>query len=95
MTTLWTKRRANTNVIPYAWTTVDRPTDLVDGLTGYNTTLQGIESYNYQTSKWHIFSGSWTVDTRPDSSVIDVGSQGYNTELGCIEMWNGSSWLAL
>src|ERR1019366_2593383 len=35
----------------------------------------------------------WTTATRPSSA--DIGTQGYNSDLGQIEFWNGAAWAQL
>ena len=105
LSTIWTKQskpsivwttQSGTNVyVPYSWTTANRPTSAVDGFTGYNLDFKGIETYIFSSAKWRIFSGIWNVDTRPDTSAIDIGSQGYNLELGQLELWDGTNWTVL
>lgn len=94
--TIWTKRRTS-NVLAgtTTWATADRPTDLSDGLTGYNTDYQGLETYIESIGKWFVMSGIWEVATRPATASLAPGSQGYNSELNQIESWDGSSWLSL
>lgn len=40
---------------------------------------------------------SWTIATRPTSafSVLPVGLTGYNSDLGQLEFWDGSTWIQL
>lgn len=92
---MWTKRRSTNVFLPSTWATADRPTDDIDGYTGYNTDLKGLETYILSTDKWRILFGEWTVSTRPTTTDLDIGSKGYNSELGQEEMWDGTNWVTL
>lgn len=93
--TVWSNRQGNISS-PVTWTTATRPSSPFDGQTGKNTDFDGLETYNSETSKWRILNGTWTCATRPTTTSIDYGSQGFNSDDGFgLEMWNGSSWVLL
>ncbi|MCM0760267.1 hypothetical protein M7775_17070 [Sporomusa sphaeroides DSM 2875] len=76
------------------WTTATRPAgdELVDRVTGLNTTTGCIEYYDLSTATWEYHSGQgyWSVAGRPVSPP--VGTIGFNTDLWVTERWNGSVW---
>lgn len=77
------------------WTTAGRPsgTDLVDRVTGYNTTFGCAEYYDLASTTWRVFGGLavWTVATRP--TTLYAGEVGYNSDLAVIERYSGSAWV--
>lgn len=100
-TTVFSKRRSSNVFLPHTWTTATRPTEYtvgegnLDGYTGYNSDYKGLETYVENTGLWRVMFGEWTVAGRPATASLDVGSKGYNSELNCEEMWNGTEWVAL
>ncbi len=90
--TVWSSRAGNVHS-SVTWTVATRPSVPFDGQTGLNTDLDGLETYNSATSKWRIMNGTWTNATKPDTTDIDVGSKGFNTDLQKTEEWDGSIWV--
>jgi len=76
------------------WTTALRPTgdELVDRVTGYNTTLGYEEYYDLASTTWKHKSGIgyWSVAGRP--TTLTAGLTGYNTDLAVIERYSGTAW---
>ncbi len=95
--TVWHKRRSTNSTIPFSWSEANRPTsDLDDGLTGFNTDVNGLEVYLEASEKWLIMSGSWTVATRPTTTALATGSQGFNSDTGFgTEFWDGTNWRSI
>jgi hypothetical protein len=91
--TVWSERGGNVNS-PVSWTTATRPSSPFNGQTGLNTDFNGLETYNSTSSKWRILSGTWTFATRPDTTDIDVGSRGYNSNMEKSEEYNGTDWIS-
>jgi hypothetical protein len=90
--TVWSERSGNVNN-PVTWTQTTRPSSPFDGQTGRNTDFKGLEEYVSSTGKWRILSGKWTTATRPTTTNIDAGSQGFNSDTGYgQEIWNGTEW---
>ena len=78
------------------WTTATRPTggDLVDGVTGYNTTLGCEEYYDLATTTWVAKNpplAQWTTTTRPATPY--TGQYGHCTDLDVMERYSGSAWV--
>jgi hypothetical protein len=93
--TIWSSREGNVSTV-VTWTQTTRPALPFSGQTGLDTDFNGLETYNSTTSKWRIINGTWTSLTRPTTTSIDVGSQGFNEDDGYgLEMWNGSEWQLL
>lgn len=90
--TTWYQRIGTSNVTDaFTWTVATRPANPATGERGYNTDFNGFEYYN--GSKWMIESGTWTTATRPVTTNIAAGSQGYNSDTGyALEAWNGTDW---
>lgn len=97
MADFWTRRSGNSSTnVTSTWTEDTRPSSPFNGQTGVNTDFDGLETYNTATSKWRILSGYWTTATRPTTTDIEPGSQGFNTDTGYgLEMWDGTSWTLL
>jgi hypothetical protein len=73
------------------WTTATRPTTSIVGVTGFNTTIMTLETWN--GSLWVSTGiGYWTTGTRPAAPTN--GQTGYNTTLLSLEYWNGTAWTA-
>lgn len=87
-----TRVAATSPISADVWTTATRPTTTITGITGFNTTLGILESWN--GSAW-VASGQgyWATAGRPASPI--TGMQGYNTDLLALEYWNGTAWTAV
>jgi len=76
------------------WTTATRPTgdELVDRVTGYNTTLSCEEYYDLASKTWKTKGlPTWAVATRPSNPI--TGMFGFCSDLAVIERYSGSAWV--
>jgi hypothetical protein len=86
-----TRTATTSSLASDVWTTATRPTTSIVGVTGFNTTIMTLESWN--GSLWVSTGiGYWNTAGRP--SAPTNGQTGYNTTLLSLEYWNGSAWTA-
>jgi len=81
------------------WTTATRPSPsdpipVEVGEKGWNTTINGPESYTGSVYGWQVHNGAWTDENRPPTTNLCPGSRGYNITRDTNEYWSGAEWRA-